>query len=88
MAITDLHLRLDLSVRPGESDPARMLGRVLVLLAAVVSTAALALVWWLATPSRGEEAQNSIGCLSGVEVGSVDHVGGCAQPRERVRIIG
>jgi len=48
MAITDLHLRLDLSVRPGESDPAGMLCRVLVLFAAVVSTAALALAWWLA----------------------------------------
>jgi hypothetical protein len=48
MATTDLHRHHDLSVRPGESDPAGMLCRVLVLFAAVVSTAALALAWWLA----------------------------------------
>jgi hypothetical protein len=48
MATTDLHFRDDLSVRPGESDPAGMLSRVLVLLAAVAALAALALAWWLA----------------------------------------
>ncbi|MGH3975889.1 MAG: hypothetical protein ACRDS9_21545 [Pseudonocardiaceae bacterium] len=45
---TDLHLHHQLDVRPGESDPARMLSRVLVLLATVVLMAALALAWWLA----------------------------------------
>ncbi|MDQ4031282.1 MAG: hypothetical protein M3332_03005 [Actinomycetota bacterium] len=48
MATTALHLRQDLSVRPGESDPAGMLCRVLMLLVAIVSMAALALLWWLA----------------------------------------
>ncbi len=48
MAASDLHFHYDLSVRPGESDPAGMLCRVLLLLAAVVPMAALALVWWLA----------------------------------------
>lgn len=43
---TDLHLHHQLGVRPGESDSAGMLSRVLVLLAAVVLMAALA--WWLA----------------------------------------
>ena len=48
MATNDLNLRYDLSVRPGESDPAGMLCRVLVLLAAVVPMVALTLTWWLA----------------------------------------
>jgi hypothetical protein len=50
MAATDLRLNHDLSVRPGESNPAAMLCRVLVLLAAVAPMAALALTlaWWLA----------------------------------------
>lgn len=48
MATNDLNLRYDLSVRPGESDPAGMLCRVLVLLAAVVPMVVLALTWWLA----------------------------------------
>ncbi|MGH3751333.1 MAG: hypothetical protein ACRDRP_01315 [Pseudonocardiaceae bacterium] len=48
MATTDLYRRQDLSVRPGESDPAVMLCRVLVLLAAVAMMAALALACWLA----------------------------------------
>jgi hypothetical protein len=47
MATTALHFR-DLSVRPGESDPAGMLCRVLMLLAVIVPMAALALLWWLA----------------------------------------
>jgi hypothetical protein len=47
MAAIDLHLNLDLSVRPGESNPAAMLCRVLVLLAVVAPMAALALAWWL-----------------------------------------
>jgi hypothetical protein len=49
MDAADLHLRHDLGVRPGESDPAGMLCRVLLLLmllAAIVPMAALA--WWLA----------------------------------------
>lgn len=48
MVTPDLRLRHDLGVRPGESDPAAMLCRVLVLLAAVVPALALALAWWLA----------------------------------------
>ncbi|HEY6422800.1 MAG TPA: hypothetical protein VIY28_06045 [Pseudonocardiaceae bacterium] len=49
MATPEMHLdRLELSVLPGESDPARMLCLVLVLLVAVVPMAALALAWWLA----------------------------------------
>ncbi len=43
----DLHLCSDLSVRPGESDPGRMLGWVLLLVVAVMVAAMLALVWWL-----------------------------------------
>ncbi|MGH3886768.1 MAG: hypothetical protein ACRDSZ_09395 [Pseudonocardiaceae bacterium] len=41
----DPHLSGDLSVRPGESDPGRMLGAVLLLVAVVV--VALGLAWWL-----------------------------------------
>jgi hypothetical protein len=48
MATTALHRHQALSVRPGESDPAGMLCRVLMLLAAIVPMAALALLWWLA----------------------------------------
>jgi hypothetical protein len=48
MATPDLHPRHDLGVYPGESDPAVMLCRVLVLLVAIMTMAALALVWWLA----------------------------------------
>jgi hypothetical protein len=47
MAPTALHFRPDLSVRPGESDPAGMLCRVLMLLVVIVPMAALALLWWL-----------------------------------------
>jgi hypothetical protein len=36
-----------LGVRPGESDPARMLCRVLVLLTVTALMAVLALAWWL-----------------------------------------
>jgi hypothetical protein len=45
---SDLGVHSDLGVRPGESDPAGMLCRVLVLLAVVAPMAALALAWWLA----------------------------------------
>lgn len=54
MAATNLHLHHDLGVRPGlgvhpgQSDPTRMLGSVLLLLAVVVPMAALALAWLLA----------------------------------------
>ena len=48
MNTADLHLHEGLGVRPGESDPAGMLGRVLLLLAVIALMAALALVWWLA----------------------------------------
>lgn len=48
MEAADLHLRQDLGVRPGESDPAGMLCRVLLLLAVIVPMAALVLAWWLA----------------------------------------
>jgi hypothetical protein len=48
MDAADLHLPDDLGVRPGESDPARMLARVLVLLALIVPMTALMLTWWLA----------------------------------------
>lgn len=51
MDVADLHLpnlvtSPRLGLRPGESDPAVMLGRVLVLLAALALMTALA--WWLA----------------------------------------
>lgn len=39
-------LRHDLGVRPGESDPARMLSGVLLLMVATIIMV-LALVWWL-----------------------------------------
>ncbi|MBV9142864.1 MAG: hypothetical protein JO115_18450 [Pseudonocardiales bacterium] len=39
-------LLCDLGVRPGESDPARMLAGVLLLVAATLIMA-LALLWWL-----------------------------------------
>lgn len=45
---TDLHLRSDLGVRPGESDPGRMLGWVLLVVMALTVVAILALLWWLA----------------------------------------
>jgi hypothetical protein len=48
MDAADLHLRQDLGVRPGESDPAGMLCGVLLLLVVIAPMAALALVWWLA----------------------------------------
>lgn len=52
MNTADLHVRddlvNDLGVRPGESDPAGMLSRVLVLLAVLVPMAALALALLLA----------------------------------------
>jgi hypothetical protein len=48
MDAADLYLPRNLGVRPGESDPARMLSHVLVLLVVIVPMAALALAWWLA----------------------------------------
>jgi hypothetical protein len=49
MSTADLYLRHrpGLGVRPGESDPAGMLGRVLLLLAVITLLAVLALAWWL-----------------------------------------
>jgi hypothetical protein len=47
MDAADLHLRQDLGVRPGESDPAGMLGGVLLLLVVIAPMAALTLMWWL-----------------------------------------
>jgi hypothetical protein len=44
----DLHHRPGLGVRPGDSDPAAMLCRVLLLLLAVVMMAGLGLAWSLA----------------------------------------
>ena len=44
----DLHHSPSLGVRPGESDPAAMLCRVLLLLLTIVVVAGLGLVWWLA----------------------------------------
>lgn len=38
------HLRSDLGVRPGESNPGRMLCAVLLLVVAII---VLGLVWWL-----------------------------------------
>lgn len=43
---SDLHLHDDLGLRPGESDPGRMLCVVLLLVVAMVVV--LGLVWWLA----------------------------------------
>lgn len=43
----DLYHRPGLGVRPGESDPAAMLCRVLLLLVIVVVMAGLGLAWWL-----------------------------------------
>ncbi|MGH3754110.1 MAG: hypothetical protein ACRDRP_15715 [Pseudonocardiaceae bacterium] len=43
----DLNLPGDLGVRPGESDPGRMLGWVLLIVVVTVVVAMLALVWWL-----------------------------------------
>lgn len=43
----DLHLPGDLGVRPGESDPGRMLGWVLLIVAVTMVAMLLALVWWL-----------------------------------------
>jgi hypothetical protein len=42
-----LGVRPGLSVRPGESDPAAMLARVLLLLVVLTVLAALGLAWWL-----------------------------------------
>lgn len=49
MSAADLHLHhsQNLGVRPGESDPAGMLCRVLLLLAVLGLMAALALMWRL-----------------------------------------
>lgn len=51
MTVSDLHLHLHhrpgLAVRPGESNPAGMLGRVLLLLMALAVVAVLGLMWWL-----------------------------------------
>jgi hypothetical protein len=47
VADLDLHRRPGLGVRPGESDPAAMLARVLLLLAFLTVLAALGLAWWL-----------------------------------------
>jgi hypothetical protein len=47
MDAADLHLRQDLGVRPGESDPAGMLGGVLLLLVVIAPMAVLTLMWWL-----------------------------------------
>lgn len=51
MTASDLHLHLHhrpgLAVRPGESNPAGMLGRVLLLLVALAVVAVLGLTWWL-----------------------------------------
>lgn len=44
---SDPHPGGDLGVRPGESDSGRMLGAVLLLVAAAV-VVALGLAWWLA----------------------------------------
>jgi hypothetical protein len=43
----DLHRRPGLGVRPGESDPAAMLARVLLLLAVFAVLTGLGLAWWL-----------------------------------------
>jgi hypothetical protein len=48
MATTALPHHQGLNMRLGESDPAEMLCRVLILLAAIVPMTALALLWWLA----------------------------------------
>ncbi|MGH3695368.1 MAG: hypothetical protein ACRDRX_15505 [Pseudonocardiaceae bacterium] len=51
MSAADLHLlhhSPGLGVGPGESDPAGMLGGVLLLLAVVTLMGVLALMWWLA----------------------------------------
>jgi hypothetical protein len=49
MSVADLHLPLRrcLGVRPGESDPAGMLCRVLLLLAVIGLMAVLVLTWWV-----------------------------------------
>jgi hypothetical protein len=49
MSAADLYLshRPGLGVRPGESDPAGMLCRVLLLLTVITLMAVLALAWWL-----------------------------------------
>ena len=48
MATTSLHRHQGLSVHSGESDPAGMLCRVLMLLMVIVPMAVVALLWWLA----------------------------------------
>jgi hypothetical protein len=45
-AVADLHLRSSLGVRPGESNPGRMLCAVLLLVMAVI-VLGLGLAWWL-----------------------------------------
>lgn len=49
MSAAELHLhhRSGLGVRPGDSDPAAMLCRVLLLLTVIALMSALALAWWL-----------------------------------------
>ena len=47
VADLDPHRRPGLGLRPGESDPAAMLARVLLLLAFLTVLAALGLAWWL-----------------------------------------
>ena len=43
----DLYHRPELCVRPGESDPAVMLSRVLLLMVVIVVMVGLGLAWWL-----------------------------------------
>lgn len=43
----DLYYRPELGVRPGESDPAVMLSRVLLLMVVIVVMVGLGLAWWL-----------------------------------------
>jgi hypothetical protein len=43
----DLYLRVELGVRPGESDAGQMLGWVLLIVAAAVVVGILTLMWWL-----------------------------------------
>ena len=47
MATTSLHRHQGLSAHSGESDPAGMLCRVLMLLMVIVPMAVVALLWWL-----------------------------------------
>ncbi|MGH3983154.1 MAG: hypothetical protein ACREX8_04670 [Gammaproteobacteria bacterium] len=45
-AVADSHLRSSLGVRPGESNPGRMLSAVLLLVVAII-VLGLGLAWWL-----------------------------------------